>query len=242
MKFRLVKQGEFLGIKCDFWMDEHNEIYMTRDQLGEALGYVDPGIAVAKIHLRNQERLEKFSTLTKLVKVEGGRVVDREATVYSTRGIYEVIRFSRQPVANDFYDWVYEVIEAIRTGRISEQVMRDAGITVRRTLTDSIQDFVEESPNKHHYYKHYTELGYKVALGMNSKELRLMLGLEKGEKIRDHLTADELEAVLKAERQISTLLEMQLSYHDIKAIFTKNQVVRALPRTGRERIAAEEAN
>lgn len=237
MKLRLVKQGEFLGIKCDFWMDEHDEVYMTRKQMGEALQYANPQKAIDNIHERNKDRLDQFSVTLKLRATDGK---DYLTDLYNTKGIYDVIRFSRQPIADEFYDWVYDVIDAIRTGRISEKVMRQAGLTVRHTLTDSIRDNVEESPNKHRYYQHYTEFAYKTALGMNSKELRLMLGLEKGEKIRDHLTAEELEAVLKAERQISTLLEMHLSYNDIKAIFAKNQVVRALPRR-RDRIAAEEA-
>ncbi|MCM3701411.1 BRO family protein [Paenibacillus macerans] len=237
MNLRLVKQGEFLGIKCDFWMDKQGEVYMTRKQIGEALQYTNPQKAVDKLHERRKKRLSKFSVTVKLTGADGK---DYATNVYSARGVYELIRFSGQPIADDFYDWVYEIIEAIRTGRISEQVMRQAGLTVRHTLTDSIRDNVEESPNKHRYYQHYTELAYKTALGMNSKELRLMLGLKKGEKIRDHLTAEELEAVLKAERHISNLLQMHLSYHDIKAIFTKNQVVRALPRR-RDRIAAEKA-
>ncbi|MNJ25416.1 hypothetical protein D3C77_198610 [compost metagenome] len=239
MKLRLVKQGEFLGIKCDFWTDKQGEVYMTRKQIGEALKYANPQKAIDNIHERNKERLDRFSVTLKL------RATDEKdyfTDMYNTRGIYEVIRYSRQLVANDFYDWVYEVIEAIRQGRISQQVLRDAGITIRRTMTDSIRDYVEETPNKHRYYKHYTELGYKIALGMSSKELRLDLGLKKDEKIRDHLTAEELEAVLSVERQISTLLEMQLSYHDIKALFAKNQVSRSLPRTGRDRTAAEKAN
>ncbi|MNI79901.1 hypothetical protein D3C73_1363930 [compost metagenome] len=76
---------------------------------------------------------------------------------------------------------------------------------------------------------------------MNSKELRLDMGLSKEEKIRDHFTAEELEAVLTAERQVSTLVDMYLSYEDIKGILNKKQVVRALPRT-RERTAVEDVN
>ncbi|MOA49384.1 hypothetical protein D3C78_1722590 [compost metagenome] len=109
-------------------------------------------------------------------------------------------------------------------------------------MTDSIRDNVEESPNKRFVYKNYTELVYKHVFGMNSKELRLDMGLSKEEKIRDHFTAEELEAVLTAERQVSTLVDMYLSYEDIKGILNKKQAARALPRNGRERITAEKAN
>lgn len=239
MKLRLVKQGEFLGIKCDFWTDKQGEVYMTREQLGSALRYVKPVIAISKIHKRNAERLDKFSVVTKLVSTDGKSY---ETTLYNTKGIYEVISLSKQPNAREFMDWVYDILDAIRTGRISEQVLRQAGITIRRTLTDSIRDHVEESPNKKFQYKNFTDLVYKVLFGMSAKQLRLHLGLTKEENIRDFLNADELEAVLQAERQVSTLIEMQLSYHDIKGIFGKKQVVRSLPRGGRIRPAAEEAN
>ena len=32
MKLKLVKQGEFLGTRCDFYVDEENNIYMSRTQ------------------------------------------------------------------------------------------------------------------------------------------------------------------------------------------------------------------
>lgn len=239
MKLRLVKQGEFLGIKCDFWMDSHGEVYMTREQIGKALQYRDPASSIEVIHRRNADRLDKLSSPVKLTGVDGR---EREHIVYKTRGIYDVIRYSRQSVADDFMDWVYDVIEAIRTGRISHQVLREAGITIRRTLTDSIRDYVEDSPHKKFQYRNYTDLIYKNTLGKTAKEMREERGIGKDEKIRDFLSADELEAVLKAERQVSTLLEMQLSYHDIKAILEKKQVSRSLPRTGRERIAVKDAN
>lgn len=239
MKLRLVKQGEFLGIKCDFWMDSHGEVYMTREQIGKALQYRNPASSIEVIHRRNADRLDKLSSPVKLTGVDGR---EREHIVYKTRGIYDVIRYSRQSVADDFMDWVYDVIEAIRTGRISQQVLREAGITVRRTLTDSIRDYVEDSPHKKFQYRNYTDLIYKNTLGKTAKEMREERGIGKDEKIRDFLSADELEEVLKAERQVSTLLEMQLSYHDIKAILEKKQVSRSLPRTGRERIAVKDAN
>lgn len=34
MKIRLVKQGDFLEAKCDFYVDEDDNIYMSRTQTG----------------------------------------------------------------------------------------------------------------------------------------------------------------------------------------------------------------
>lgn len=37
MELKLVKQGEFLGTRCDFYVDEENNIYMSRTQIGYVL-------------------------------------------------------------------------------------------------------------------------------------------------------------------------------------------------------------
>lgn len=113
---RLVKEGEFLGTKCDFYIDDENNIYMTRKQIGEALQYTNADDAVRRLHNRktNIERLDKFSTRVALTRVEGNRYVTRETVLYTERGIYEICRISNQPLANQFYDWVYDQIILIR--------------------------------------------------------------------------------------------------------------------------------
>ena len=117
---QLIKSEQFGQVKCDFWKDEKDAIVMTREQIGQAMEYAEPNIAIHKIHERNKDRLDKFSTLVKLVNVEGNRTVTREVIVYNAKGIYEICRFSRQPKADAFMDWVWDVIETIRkTGSYS---------------------------------------------------------------------------------------------------------------------------
>ena len=36
---------------------------MTRQQIGEALGYDNPMIAIAKIHDRHKDRIDKYSSI-----------------------------------------------------------------------------------------------------------------------------------------------------------------------------------
>lgn len=59
MELKLVKQGEFLGTRCDFYVDEENNIYMSRTQIGYALQYKNPQDAIKKIHLRHYEKLQQ---------------------------------------------------------------------------------------------------------------------------------------------------------------------------------------
>lgn len=113
---QLVKSETFGTIQCDIYA-QGTEFWMTRDQIGRALEYADPANAIAKIHQRNRERLDKFSGVVNL-STPGGM---QETVVYSARGIYEICRWSRQPKANAFYDWVYDLLEGLRTGRIALQ-------------------------------------------------------------------------------------------------------------------------
>lgn len=117
MDLTLIKSAKFNGVTCDFYSSRDDEIWMTREQIGKALEYSDPRVAIAKIHAAHADRLDNFSTVTKTVTVEGGRSVEREVILYSAKGVYEILRWSRQPKANLFYDWVYEMLEALRTGR-----------------------------------------------------------------------------------------------------------------------------
>ena len=61
MRLTLVKQGRFLGTTCDFYIDEDDNIYMSRTQIGYALKYKDPANAVLRIHQRHYQRLDKLS-------------------------------------------------------------------------------------------------------------------------------------------------------------------------------------
>ena len=61
MKLRLVKQGDFLGTKCDFYVDEDNNIYMSRTQIGYALQYKRPQNAITIIHKRYPDLLKDKS-------------------------------------------------------------------------------------------------------------------------------------------------------------------------------------
>lgn len=111
VKLKLVSKGDFLGVKCDFYKDQNNNVYMTREQVGKALQYNDPIRNISKLHERNKERLDKFSVVVKLTTTDKKQY---NTTLYTEKGIYDICRFSKQPVADQFYDWVYDKIETIR--------------------------------------------------------------------------------------------------------------------------------
>jgi len=111
----LVKSESFGSVQCDFYKNG-NEFWMTRRQIGDALEYSDPQKSIKDIHSRHKDRLDMFSRGAQIALPSGGR---QTVTLYSAKGIYEICRWSQQPKADSFYDWVYEMLEGLRTGKLT---------------------------------------------------------------------------------------------------------------------------
>lgn len=79
------------------------------------MGYKNPREAISKIHNAHKERLDKFSTVSVLDTLDGKK---REVILYSSKGIYEICRWSRQPKANEFFDFIYDILEELRLKRL----------------------------------------------------------------------------------------------------------------------------
>lgn len=69
----LIKSENFGEVEWNFYENDTKDILMTREQIGMALEYTESRIAISKIHERNKDRLDKFSTVVKLVTVEENR-------------------------------------------------------------------------------------------------------------------------------------------------------------------------
>lgn len=208
MKLKLVKHGEFLGTTCDFYLDEENNIYMSRTQIGYALQYKQPQHAILMVHQRHKERLDKFS-----IEIRGSQFVTPiyknkntdKVFMYSERGIYEVCRWSNQKVADEFNDWVYETIQSIKKNGYYIATEKDEkwlGIRneskeARHYETDQIKLFIEYakdqgSKNADRYYVLFTKL-------INSK-----IGIQSGK--RDELPQETLMEL----QSLETLVKMKI--------------------------------
>lgn len=144
--YSVVLQEAVNGVSCDFYGDGLGEFFMTRRQIGEALGYENPQIAISKIHNAHKERLDRFSTVSVLDKVEGGREVQREMVLYSAKGVYEICRWSRQPAADVFFDRVYDILEGLRTGKLRASLLPkqdQATIAMRESIERTVVEWFE---------------------------------------------------------------------------------------------------
>ena len=221
MKLKLVKQGEFLGTRCDFYVDEENIIYMSRTQIGYALQYKNPQDAIKKIHLRHYEKLQQ-----RYVEVVGDNLSPRPRDLgkktsifmYDERGILDVIRWSTTEIADQYFDWVYDIIQSIKKNGYyitSEKDKKWLGIRneskeARRYETDQIKLFVEYakeqgSKNADRYYVLFTKL-------INSK-----MGIQSGK--RDELSQETLMELKSLETlvkmRIRKLIEKETPYKEI---------------------------
>lgn len=112
----VITSKPFGALNVDVYEDSKHQYYMTREQIGTALEYTNPAVAIGKIHNRNTDRLDPLSTFTSLVNVEGNRTVERKFLCYNLRGVMEICRFSRQPKADAFMDFCWDIMESLMRG------------------------------------------------------------------------------------------------------------------------------
>ena len=116
---QLVTSGYFEDTECQIYSRD-DEMYMTINQLANALGYADRK-GIEKIIERNQYLYDpEFSTTDKLTVVEGKRQVNRELRMFTEDGVYEVTFLSKAPNARAFRAWVRKLIKAYRRGELGQ--------------------------------------------------------------------------------------------------------------------------
>lgn len=151
----LVKQGDFLGTKCDFYKDTNDNIYMTRKQIAEALEYKDEEY-VKKLHKNNKKTFDSLSVEISRFNRQGisdtpikngtntsyqdnmgvdnirqnvgefkASALHPDTLLYNEDGVYEITFLSRQPRANEFRAWVRERIKEIRKYGFTTQTNKD---------------------------------------------------------------------------------------------------------------------
>lgn len=131
----LIKSENYETHLCNFYEDANNEVWLTREQVGAALGYADPAKSIQNIHLKHKDRLDKFIKREKVKTAERGDSFEHhqsdgsrgntrlsnlqsEVVYYSERGVMEICRWSDMPKANEFMDWVWDIVEAYRHNEV----------------------------------------------------------------------------------------------------------------------------
>lgn len=131
----LLDTQRFGEIQCDFYSDG-TEMYMTREQVGAALEYAYPQESIQKIHERHPERLGKYSVQVKLTSTDGKAY---DTTLYNRKGVMEVCRHSKQPKADAFMDWVWEIMDALISGKTHPALLPQDYPSALRALADEAE-------------------------------------------------------------------------------------------------------
>lgn len=108
MSLEIVTSEKFGELECNFYRNMNDDILVTREQIGTALEYASPRKSIAKIHTRHKERFDSYFIITG-IKASDGKIYD--TFLYTIEGVMEMCRWSRQPKADKFFDFVYDVAE-----------------------------------------------------------------------------------------------------------------------------------
>lgn len=127
---KLVTTETFGDLQCNFYRNMNDDILLTREQIGQALEYSDPMIAIGKIHNRHKNRLDNFSFT---ILVNG-----HETYYYTEKGVMEICRWSKSNKADEFMDWVWNIIEKYRHNNLQPQSNLQPLIDSLSLLTQTI--------------------------------------------------------------------------------------------------------
>ena len=146
---KLITTETFGDLSCNFYRNMNDDILLTREQIGQALEYSDPIKAIQNIHSKHKDRLDDLCIHIKsetfdIPQSDGGRKNNllTERVYYTERGIMEICRWSRQPKANLFMDWVWDIIEKYRQNELQPnlQPLIDSLSILTQTITTMQQD------------------------------------------------------------------------------------------------------
>lgn len=112
----VITSKPFGALNVDVYQNDKHQYYMTREQIGRALECKEPRKYIAKIHERNADRLDPLSSVVNLTAEVGNYTQERQTYMYSLRGVMEICRLSRQPKADAFMDFCWDIMESLMRG------------------------------------------------------------------------------------------------------------------------------
>lgn len=117
----LVKSAPFGTVNCDFWQNASNDIFMTINQLAQALGYASKS-GIENMINRNEHLKDIEFSCTHKMWVGNS---EQETRIFTEDGIYEVSMLSRTSIAKEFRSWVRKIIKGLRKGEVAIQPRQD---------------------------------------------------------------------------------------------------------------------
>ena len=89
-------------------INQHNQTFITANDLGLALEYAVPMQAILKIYDRNADEFTAEMTALIEMPTAGGM---QKVRIFSLRGAHLIAMFARTKVAKDFRKWVLDILD-----------------------------------------------------------------------------------------------------------------------------------
>lgn len=168
-------------------------------------------IELIRNHIKEIERfgVVRFETL----KPKTGRPMNIAVLTEEQALILLTFTRSRQET-NDLRHKLISEFSIMKKALQKQEVIRLAGIEVRKSLTDTLQDTGEQERMHGHGYSTYTKMVYEVT-GLKDQYQVFHKECPNGD-FRTVITPDELSRVKLAESLIKPLLELDKQYSEIK--------------------------
>lgn len=116
-------------------------------------------------------------------------------------------------------DMTPEEVKQVADERVERYILRKYGVSIRRSLTDAIKQVLNPAPYEGYVYGIYTNLLYNVLFGMDCKEYKDQLGLEKKDSLRDSIRDSDdfttLTDIAKAEEFMGNLILSGVTDHSM---------------------------
>lgn len=138
---KLITTKNFGDLQCSFYRNINDDILLTRKQIGTALEYKYPDDALSRIHKKHKNRLDLLSVVVKLTSTDGK---EYDTTLYSQRGIMEICRWSNKPKANQFMDWVWDIIERYRNKELIDSTLLSSTLNKLSLILDNQEERISK--------------------------------------------------------------------------------------------------
>ena len=102
--------------------------------------------------------------------------------------------------------------EYLETERRQYIIDREVGKIIRHSLTDALQESGENERMHGFAYSTYTNKIYKSLFGMNAKQVKEYLKLDKNTNLREHLSSIAIKRISALENISQHLVEMGCQY------------------------------
>ena len=140
-------------------INQNNKTFFTATDLGNALEYIQPSIAVMKIYDRNADEFTPEMTALVEMQTAGGL---QKVRIFSLRGAHLIAMFARTKIAKEFRKWALDVLD--------EEVRKTTALlpnTITPEQQQAIQSAVQQAHHKTglHWQEIYRQLksAFKVA-------------------------------------------------------------------------------